>query len=435
MKWLRHPGVLLLVVAAALAGGAVVIVPALRGSSGDTADRASGPPAATAVTVAAVTARPVVRRVAVVGTLEGHEEVNLAPKVDGRVLRIHHDVGDVVAPGQALLELDDTDYRLAVSEAQRGLELELARLGLKDWPGNGQVDVRRVPALVRARNLEENARQVLDRARRLGAARVLATEEVEKLQTEYRVAHANREAAELEAHTTLAAARQKLAQLDTARQKLADARLCAPCPSPGRLPAGVSDPRSVRYVVALRKLAEGELVRSTPPTVAFRLVIDNPLKLVATVPEGFVGEVRLGQPVELHVEAYPSETFHGTLTRLNPTIDRVNRTFTVEVTVPNADRRLRAGGFVKASIRTRANDRALTVPEEAVIRFAGVVKVFVVHDGSVRAVPVETGEAVTVQAAGREQRWVEVSGGLTAGARVVSSGHAQLADGSRVRVR
>ena len=82
-----------------------------------------------AVTVESVTARPVSRVVWVVGSLYGRDEVAIVPKVDGRVVKILHDVGDVVTPGEPLLEIDRTDYQLAAVEARRALELELAKIG------------------------------------------------------------------------------------------------------------------------------------------------------------------------------------------------------------------------------------------------------------------------------------------------------------------
>src|SRR5947209_19956675 len=101
---------------------------------------------------------------------------------------------------------------------------------------------------------------MLGRARRLGAGRVIGLEEMEKIQTEQRVAKASREQAEMEAQATLASARLRQAQVETARQRLVDTRVLAPAPSPGRLPPGCS-PGSLRYVVAARKVAEGEMVR------------------------------------------------------------------------------------------------------------------------------------------------------------------------------
>ncbi len=164
---------------------------ALRGGSTPAEEGTARGAAEVPVTVATVTTRTIQRRVAVVGTLEGYEEVNLQAKVEGRVLRIHHDIGDVVAPGALLAELDPTDHRLALNEAQLGLKLELARLGLDELCD--KLDVSRVPSVVRARSQEDNAGQMASRARRLGAGRVIGIEEMEKVQTEQRVAKASRE--------------------------------------------------------------------------------------------------------------------------------------------------------------------------------------------------------------------------------------------------
>ncbi|MFO0880045.1 MAG: efflux RND transporter periplasmic adaptor subunit [Gemmataceae bacterium] len=393
------------------------------------------PPREVPVTTAPMTIRPVQRSIEVVGTLEGHEEVNLGSKVEGRILRLYHDVGDEVKPGDPLVDFEEVDYRLAELEAKRGLEMELSKLGLAELPTNGKIDFSKVPLVMRARNVEDNARQVMDRARRLGVGRVIGAEEMERAQTEARVALANREQAELEARAILASARLKSAQLDTAQQRLRDCKVMVPCPSPTRMPPGLTDPGQVRYVVASRKVAEGEMIRTMPAVTLFRLVIDNPLKLVATVPERFSGEIKLGQSVTLGVEAFPGETFQGTVSRINPTVERANRTFTFEVTVPNASRKLRPGSFVKARVQTRKADDAMTVPEEAIVRFAGVVKVFVVENGKSRSVPVRTGEVMTVRDKARVHRWVEVVGDLPTGTQVVTSGQSQLADQTLVRVR
>jgi RND family efflux transporter MFP subunit len=217
-----------------------------------------------------------------------------------------------------------------------------------------------------------------------------------------------------------------------------------PAPSPERLRraeqqlAGVGLPeeaRHVEYVVAQRMVSEGEMVRAFPSVAAFRLVLDRPLKLVAPVPERHLGEVKVGQPVGFVVEAFPKEVFEGTVVRVSPTVDEVNRTFAVEIHVPNAARRLKAGSFAKAAVRTRQDSQALTVPEEALVTFAGVTKVFVVEDGKARAVPVKTGERLETQSGGRSAGWVEIVGDLRPGSQVVTSGFSQLAEGTPVRIR
>ncbi len=223
-------------------------------------------------------------------------------------------------------------------------------------------------------------------------------------------------------------------------QKVQDTRVTAPYPHDARpqdwgmfsLP-GVP----VEYVVSQRSVTEGEYVRATPGSAAtlFKLVIDRPLKLQATVPERHRAEARVGQDAEFEVEAYPGQKFRGKVSRVNPSVDRASRTFQFEVLVPNEDRRLGAGSFVKGEVLTHVDPTARTVPEESLVSFAGVTKVFVVRDGRAHEVQVRTGVALDVPGGGGPRGWVEVEGDLRCGDAVVTSGQSQLAEGTPVRVR
>jgi multidrug efflux pump subunit AcrA (membrane-fusion protein) len=427
------------VLALALAG--VVCLAVLgRGLLGD-GPAAAGPEPprpdskAVAVTVEPVTARAVQRTVAVVGSLYGCEEVALTPKVEGRVVKIYHDIGDVVRPGELLLEIDPTDYRLAAEELRRALELELAKLGLKELPAR-ELDVRSLPSVARAEAQEKNAAARRDRTQRVGKGSS-STEERETAQTELAVARANYLQALLDARSTLAAARHRKAALETALQKLEDCKVRAP----GVRTGPESDPNAgagPEYVVCQRSVSEGEIVRTIvfgDQSVLFKLAIDRPLKFRAMVPERHRAEVKVGQAVELEVEAYPGEKFTGAVARVNPMVDRASRTFQVEVRVPNGDRRLSPGSFARARIRTRIDPQARTIPEEALVTFAGVTKAFVVREGKARAVGVRPGVAVPVAGEGSGRTWVEVTGELPVGAQVVTSGQSQLTDGTPVRLR
>jgi RND family efflux transporter MFP subunit len=429
-RWLLIPLILL-----AAGGGVAAFVARGAGSPRAALPAAARPePERVVVTVEPVTPRPVRRAVTVVGSLWGRDEVPLTAKVEGKVVRIAHDLGDRVRPGETLLELDPTDYGLAVNEARRGLELELAKLGLKEPPAK-DFDVTRLPTVVKSSAQEKLAAARRARLELLGGGRAVSAEETEQAESELTVTKANTRQAVLEAESTLAAVRQRQAALDTSLSKLKDTRVVVPCPSD--VPAGSALAGQIEYVVAQRSVSEGEMVRVMPGTntALFRLVIDRPLKLVATVPERHRGEVQVGQPVELSVEAYPGEAFAGSVARVNPVVDRTSRTFQVEVTVPNADRRLSPGSFAKVAIQTHTDPAARTVPEEAVVAFAGVTKVFVVRDGKAHAVPVRPRASLKVRDGERNRVWVEVEGDLPAGAAVATSGQTKLADDTPVRVR
>ena len=119
--------------------------------------------------------------------------------------------------------------------------------------------------------------------------------------------------------------------------------------------------------------------------------------------------------------------FSGKISRLNPTIDQDNRSFQVEVLVPNDEHLLRPGSFAKGSVVTRDDSEGLVVPLESLVTFAGVNKVFVVRDGKAHGVEVKLAE--------RGPGWLEVLGDLHHGDQVATSGYTQLADGTPVRIR
>ena len=120
--------------------------------------------------------------------------------------------------------------------------------------------------------------------------------------------------------------------------------------------------------------------------------------------------------------------FPGTVTRINPTVATDSRSFEVEARVANDARQLRPGSFAKAEIITDRDATSTTVPLDAVVRYAGVTKLFVVEGaGTARALAVETGR--------EGPGWVEVTTPLPAGSRVVTTGQSRLADGTAVTVR
>jgi membrane fusion protein (multidrug efflux system) len=178
--------------------------------------------------------------------------------------------------------------------------------------------------------------------------------------------------------------------------------------------------------IAKRLVDVGNYVRVGTPI--FVLVADDPLRLRGEVPERFVAELQVGQAVRGSVEAYPDDQLHGRLTRISAAADSASRALTVEASVPNPDGKLKVGFFCKAAILTQTESEALVIPNEALVNFAGVTRVFVVgEDGVARAREVRTGLALGAK--------VEVLSGLARDDRVATSALARLSDGTRVVVR
>ena len=163
------------------------------------------------------------------------------------------------------------------------------------------------------------------------------------------------------------------------------------------------------------------------------LVIANPIRLWANVPERYRGVVKLGEPVRLGAQSRPDETFEGRVQRINPAVDTTSRAFSVEAIIPNAEGFLRPGGFARGEIITARSAEAVVVPIESVYSFAGVTKIFLVEDGRARGYAVRPGR--------QYERGIEViptDTPLPAEGLVVATGQsvlAKLAEGTPVIIR
>ena len=377
-------------------------------------------PSAVMVTTEPMTVRPVTRTIEGVGTLHGFEEVSISARVEGRVRKLRFDIADRVAPGAILLEIDPKDYELSVQQAERTLQVELAKLGLTKLP-DAEVDLRKVPSVIQAQTRMENAQSREDRGRRMAATRAINAEDLGTLTSDYRVAQAEYANQVLLGKAGLATIWMKQAALAVAQQQLEEAQVRVPTPTqpvPGA--AG-----GITYAVTQRTVSEGTLVR--PGTEVCKLVINQTLKLRLPVPERFGSEVRPGQKVEVSTGAFP-RPFAGAVTRINPAVEPTTRTFEVEIQVPNPRSELKPGSFAKAAILTRLNAEAATVPLTAVVNFAGINKVFLAENGRAKAVQVTLGMQTT--------EWVEITTpALPRGAQVITSGQTALASDTPIALR
>lgn len=365
------------------------------------------------VTVAPVAAKTVRRAIPVTGTLNGQGDVTVSPKVDGQVVTLWHDIGDEVLPGEVLLELDTTDYELAVRQARSEVNVQEKQVAV----AKAQLAVT-APPITRAKANYE-------RVKGLPAA---SGTEKDTAEAEYESAKANKLAAEAGVEAAEAGLEVRRRAVAVAEQRLADASLRAPQPAGWGGWAAAVGPAAppFRYTVAAKMVSEGEMVRSFPGTNAYRLVVSYALKLRVTVPEKHSPEVKVGQPVDVRVEAFPAVVFPGTVARLSPTVDPQTRTFQVEVAVPNPDGRLKAGGFARADVVVGTAE-AVVIPPNALVVFAGVSKVYVADGDKAREVRVEVGD--------RGPDWVEVKGDLKPGQQVITSGFIQLFDGAAITLR
>jgi len=145
--------------------------------------------------------------------------------------------------------------------------------------------------------------------------------------------------------------------------------------------------------IVLEKTAiVGEL--ATPEKALFTVSDLSNIWVEGNLADRQIGQVRVGAPAEVTVDAYPGETFRGKVTYLAGTLDPVTRTLLARVEIANRDLRLKPQMFARMTIVTGERSPRLTVPVSAVVLVQGEPAVFVADGNTFAPRPVERGETI-----------------------------------------
>jgi membrane fusion protein, multidrug efflux system len=199
------------------------------------------------------------------------------------------------------------------------------------------------------------------------------------------------------------------AAVDLRKRQLQDTRIYAPF-------SGTAGARMV---------SPGQVI--SKDTVLTSLVDASIIKAEFNVPERFLGEVKVGQSIELTVAAFPKDKFRGEAYFIAPRLDEATRTALVKAQVNNADGKLKPGMFANLDLTVTTRDSAIVIPESALVRIMqdDRATVYAVTSSNTVAIrPVKVG----VRLPGR----VEVIEGLNAGDRIIVEGVQKVGPGSRV---
>jgi len=162
-----------------------------------------------------------------------------------------------------------------------------------------------------------------------------------------------------------------------------------------------------------------------PGQVIMKLGVLNTVLMAAKITEEKMHSVQLGLPADVTFPAFPSEIFKGTITKIDPNIDPVTRSFTTYIKIENPDFRLKPGLSGFARIRRTAKD-VLAVPSIAILNPSGEQASVFVVDGTNHAKLTKVRPGIVVNA------MTEISDGLKEGDKVVTVGQFYLKDNDKV---
>lgn len=180
----------------------------------------------------------------------------------------------------------------------------------------------------------------------------------------------------------------------------------------------------VNGVVTARNYDNGDMYSATPILTIEQL---NPVKMIINMSEILYRYVKVGQEMDITLDAYPDDSFTGTVSIVYPTIDETTHTFPVEIKVNNKGQKVRPGMFARATLTVENADHVV-VPDVAIVKQVGAGDryVYTYKDGKVSYDKVELGKHIGDK--------YEIISGVDPGAKVVTAGMSRLANGVEVKV-
>jgi multidrug efflux system membrane fusion protein len=185
--------------------------------------------------------------------------------------------------------------------------------------------------------------------------------------------------------------------------------------------------------LGVRKVEVGQYL--TAGTAIVSLTDLSELWANFTVTEKDSGNLKVGQPVRLKVDAYPGRTFDAKITTIEPQISADTRNIRVQATISNPEKILKPGMFVTTTVVLPDKPAVVTVPETAVDYTLYGDSVFVITekkeaDGKTSLSAVRT----FVQTGNRVEGRVEIVKGVKPGDKVVAVGQLKLQSGAAVSI-
>jgi membrane fusion protein (multidrug efflux system) len=182
--------------------------------------------------------------------------------------------------------------------------------------------------------------------------------------------------------------------------------------------------------LGIRKVDLGDHL--SPGTGIVTLQSLDPILVNFKLPQQLLGDVRVGMPVAIGVEAFDGRKFGGTITAIEPLVETSTRNFEAQATLKNDERLLRPGMFAQVTIDLGASEEVVVVPQTAVSYNPYGDSVWVVR-------PAETGAALSIErrlvSLGRRRGdLVQVVEGVKAGDEIATSGLLKLRNGVPVEV-
>jgi membrane fusion protein, multidrug efflux system len=162
----------------------------------------------------------------------------------------------------------------------------------------------------------------------------------------------------------------------------------------------------------------------------------DPIFMDFFVPQQAVDQIRIGQRVNVKIDAYKDQTFAGEISALNPRVDASSRNVQIRATLKNPDHKLLPGMYATVDIATAAPQDLITLPQTAITYnpYGDTVYIVDTKGTSAEGKPQQIARQTFVTTGATRGDQVSVLKGVNEGDMVVTSGQLKLHNGSMVAI-
>ncbi|MCB8816869.1 HlyD family secretion protein [Desulfosporosinus shakirovi] len=271
------------------------------------------------------------------GIVDANEKAQITSKLSAKVSDISVEAGSVVKKGDSLITLDTKDIEAQVAQAEAGVNTAQANLIKMQAGARPEQIAQAQSALDSAEISYTNSKNNFDRNQQLLSAGAISQSQFETAQTQLASVQAQYKSAQDqlnllimgETEESLNVLRAQVAQsqaaLEFAKTQLTNGTIVSP----------------ISGIVSAKNINLGEL--ASPGAILISVVNVDSLYIKASLPEGLMGDVSVGEEVVVKVAEIKDQEFKGKISLIDPVIDSRSKSVLVRIQVDNPDSILKPG--------------------------------------------------------------------------------------------
>lgn len=366
------------------------------------------------VTVSAAKTDSIESTVSYTGEVMASSSASVSPNASGTIEGVYAEIGDYVTAGKVLMTIDSSAYRLSYNQARAAYNSAVAAYNNVKNGSNAQSQVTLNQTISNAQSNYDTALDNYNRQKALFDIGAISQVALDSAKTALDNAQVALETAKASASLTegviapqseasaKAAVDQAKAAMDLAAKSLSDCTVTAP----------------ISGYIASKNANIGQT--AAQGVAAFSIKNSDAVDIEINVTESAISSINVGTKAKINIKSAKLEDIEGTVSVAGEAKNDTTGMYTVKVTIPNSDGKIKVGMMADVLLVTDKVENALVIPQNALLQSGDEMYVYTADGSKAVKKTVETG--VT------DGEMVEILSGLSSGDMVIVDGKEYLSE-------